>query len=410
MGHRIPLQPVALHERHDDGVGDGRRLRDLHVVVGQVPALVAGAHDDLLRVEAGERPRREARAGREVTVLEASDAVGGMAATREFAPGYRVSCAHLVYLLDAGIVQELALPAHGLRFAAEGLSTIALDPVGEHLSIEGDRLDGPGVSAADHDAWPAYRRRMAKFAAFIGSLHDQAPPRLRRAPGELYALARLALRLRRMGRDDMREFLRIAGINVHDVLEEQFESPSLKGALALDALLGSFSGPRSNNTVFTALHRLSAGGTYSIPAGGMGAVTDALARAAEAAGAELRRNARVRRIRSDGLAVSGVELENVAPAGPGPGPGRGGDRGQRGVDARGAGRDHLHLRAVWLRQLLVDRHPDRRHQRDSTEPANHPLPIGSLVPCRRHGGLFSDGMHRGDDCLRDEGGERKAEG
>ena len=100
-----------------------------------------------------------ARAGREVTVLEASDAVGGMAATREFAPGYRVSCAHLVYLLDAGIVQELALPAHGLRFAAEGLSTIALDPVGEHLSIEGDRLDGPGVSAADHDAWPAYRRR-----------------------------------------------------------------------------------------------------------------------------------------------------------------------------------------------------------------------------------------------------------
>jgi len=251
-----------------------------------------------------------ARAGREVTVLEASGAVGGMAATREFAPGYRASCAHLAYLLDAGIVRELALRDHGLRFAAEGLSTIALDPRGEHLSIEGDRLDGPGVSAADRDAWPAYRRRMAKFAAFIGGLHGQAPPRIRRAPDELFALARLALRLRRMGRDDMREFLRIAGINVHDVLEEQFASPLLKGALALDALLGSFSGPRSNNTVFTALHRLSAGGDYAIPAGGMGAVTDALAKAAEAAGAEIRSNARVRRIRSDGLAVAGVELEN----------------------------------------------------------------------------------------------------
>lgn len=251
-----------------------------------------------------------ARAGRGVTVLEASDTVGGMAATRGFAPGYRASCAHLAYLLDAGIVKELGLPAHGLRFAAEGLSTVALDPCGEHLSIEGDRLDGPGVSAADREAWPAYRRRMAKFAAFIGSLHDQAPPRIRQAPDELYWLARLALRLRRMGRDDMREFLRIAGINVHDVLEEQFDSLLLKGALALDALLGSFSGPRSNNTVFTALHRLSAGGGYAIPAGGMGAVTDALAKAAEAAGAEIRYNARVRRIRSDGLAVSGVELKN----------------------------------------------------------------------------------------------------
>ena len=251
-----------------------------------------------------------AQSGRAVTVLEASDAVGGMAATREFAPGYRASCAHLAYLLDAGIVKELALRDHGLRFAAEGLSTIALDAGGAHLSIEGDRLVGPGVSETDRDAWPAYRRRMAKFAAFIGSLHGQAPPRIRQTPGDLYALGKLALRVRAMGRDDMREFLRIAGINVHDVLEEHFESPLLKGALALDALLGSFSGPRSNNTVFTALHRLSAGGAYSIPAGGMGAVTDALAKAAESAGAELRTGARVARIVSDGLAVSGVELEN----------------------------------------------------------------------------------------------------
>lgn len=251
-----------------------------------------------------------ARAGREVTVLEASGAVGGMAATREFAPGYRASCAHLAYLLDAGIVKELGLRKHGLRFAAEGLATVALDPGGEHLEFLGDRLEGAGISAADQGAWPAYRRRMAKFAAFLGSLHGQAPPRIRQAPADLYTLGKLALRLRRMGRDDMREFLRVAGINVHDVLEEHFESPLLKGALALDALLGSFSGPRSNNTVFSALHRMSAGGAYAIPAGGMGAVTDALAKAAEAAGAELRCHARVRRIRSDGLAVSGVELEN----------------------------------------------------------------------------------------------------
>ena len=91
-----------------------------------------------------------------------------------------------------------------------------------------------------------------------------------------------------LGRDDMREFLRIAGINIYDILKENFDNPLLKGALSLDAVLGTFSGPRSNNSVFTALHRMSgnnagAAGAMSIAAGGMGAVTEALAAAARKA-------------------------------------------------------------------------------------------------------------------------------
>ncbi len=70
-------------------------------------------------------------------------------------------------------------------------------------------------------------------------------------------LGKLALKIRMLGRDDMREFLRIAGINIYDVLKENFDNPLLKGALSLDAVLGTFSGPRSNNSVFTALHRMS---------------------------------------------------------------------------------------------------------------------------------------------------------
>ena len=44
-----------------------------------------------------------ARAGHRVTVLERMEQVGGMAATREFAPGYKASLAHLSWLLDADI-------------------------------------------------------------------------------------------------------------------------------------------------------------------------------------------------------------------------------------------------------------------------------------------------------------------
>jgi phytoene dehydrogenase-like protein len=111
----------------------------------------------------------------------------------------------------------------------------------------------------------------------------------------------------------MREFLRIAGINIYDVLEEKFESPLLKGALALDAVLGTNLGPRSNNSVLALLHRLSGqaqgGAGASLPEGGMGAISEALAAAARAAGATIRTGSPVARITLDGDRVSGVELE-----------------------------------------------------------------------------------------------------
>jgi phytoene dehydrogenase-like protein len=98
------------------------------------------------------------------------------------------------------------------------------------------------------------------------------------------------------------------------VLEEIFESPLLKGALALDAVMGANLGPRSNNSVLSLLHRLSGeaagSGGLAIPAGGMGAVSEALAAAARAAGATIRTGVPVRRIMLEGERVSGVELEN----------------------------------------------------------------------------------------------------
>ena len=250
-----------------------------------------------------------AKAGREVAVLEAADQVGGLAAMREFAPGFRASCAHLLYLLDSGIAKELDLASYGLVMSEDGIDTVALDPEGAHLTISAGGIEGSSLPEADRQAWAEYRRMMSKFAAFVGKLHNRVPPRIRQKREDLFGLGKMALELRRMGRDDMREFLRIAGINIHDVLEEHFEDELLKGALSLDAVLGSFSGPRSNNTVFTALHRMSGGGV-SIPAGGMGAVSDALAEAARNAGAEIRTGCKVRRILSDGLEVRGVELEN----------------------------------------------------------------------------------------------------
>ena len=77
-----------------------------------------------------------AKAGKQVTVLEASDQLGGAAITREFAPGFKVSAgAHLLYLLDKDVRKELALDAHGLQMAQKAMSTIALAEDGKHLTF-----------------------------------------------------------------------------------------------------------------------------------------------------------------------------------------------------------------------------------------------------------------------------------
>jgi len=256
-----------------------------------------------------------ARAGRSVLVLEAGDGPGGAACTREFAPGFRVSgCAHLLHLMPGWLLEELRLDAHGLAMAAEAMPTIALSTVGAL------RLPGPGslalqdLSAADAAAFPQYAARMRRLAGALRSLLEAVPPRLGSgAWRDRLALLKLGAKVRLLGRADMRELLRIAGMCVQDLLDEHFESPLLKGALAFDAVLGTNFGPRSPGTVFTLLYRLAAGsgtGSLAQPVGGLGALTSAIAAAATDAGAVIRFAAPVARVMVKADSAAGVMLQS----------------------------------------------------------------------------------------------------
>ena len=240
----------------------------------------------------------------------------GAAITREFSPGFKVSAgAHLLNLLDPKVHSELSLETHGLRLAHSDLSTVALAADGDHLLMNRDGASGAGISAQDQTSLLDYRKRMTRYAAVIGSLYHQAPPRLAAENfSQLFALGKIGLRLKLLGKQGMREFMRIIGINIYDVLEEHFEHPLLKGALGLDAVMGNQLGPRSNNTVLNALHRISGNidgksAAFGLPEGGMGAVSEALRAAAEASGAKIRTGAPVAQILLSGNQVVGVKLE-----------------------------------------------------------------------------------------------------
>ena len=252
-----------------------------------------------------------ARAGRSVVVVESAAAVGGAACTREFAPGYKVSAgAHLLHMMPRSILSEFALESHGLQFAARAMPTTILTPGGAPRTL------GEGLSAADAGQFKAYNERMSRFARALVPLFSRVAPRLGTDNwADKIALLKLGWSVRRLGRRDMRELLRIGGMNVHDLLEENFESEALKGALALDATLGANFGPRSPGTVLTLLYRLAAeaaagesGQTLAQPLGGMGALGEALAKAAVSSGAAIRTNSEVRRILVENDRAVGVEL------------------------------------------------------------------------------------------------------
>jgi phytoene dehydrogenase-like protein len=257
-----------------------------------------------------------ARAGRSVLVLEAAARVGGAAVTREFAPGVRVSaCAHLLHLMPGKIMSELKLATHGLRLAAERMPTLALSADAAHLPL-GPEGAAPltAHSRADAAAYPAYNERLGRLAAALRPVLDATPPRLGTSGWrDRVALLGLGLRLRALGRRDMQQLLRIGAMCVQDLLDEHFESPLLKGALAFDAVLGTNYGPRSPGTVFTLLYRMAAaageGAGLAQPLGGLGALSEALGRAALAAGAQIRTGAPVARILVRDDRAAGVMLE-----------------------------------------------------------------------------------------------------
>ena len=246
-----------------------------------------------------------ARKGQSVLVLEANDQVGGFAVTREFAAGFRASAgAHYLYQLQPEVERAIGLERPA---CSDPLRTVVLSPGGQHVSYRG--ADVTGVSDDDAREYREFNRQMTRFAALLARHLNAPPPRLggggRR---DQLKLLKLGFDVRRLGRRDMREFLRMIGMNIRDEVVERFASPLLRGGLAADAVLGTHLGPRSPTSLLTYLYRLAGcDGQITRVAGGMGALTDAMARAATNAGVDVRTGRSVERVIVENGRVTGVE-------------------------------------------------------------------------------------------------------
>jgi phytoene dehydrogenase-like protein len=263
-----------------------------------------------------------AKSGQRVLVLEASDSVGGLAASREFHPGFKASVAHSVSHFSAKVAKELDLASHGFDYAAQPMATIGLNSQGEHVVIKGNSVSG--VSREDAASFSEYRAFIQRFVDLLKPFWLKTIPRIgNNSLPELMTFAQLGLKLRLLGKEDMGEFMRIATLPVRDLMDENFDSDILKAALSWDGLIGSKMAPRSPNaTIFALLYQMSGehAGAHAIPPGGIEGLIKAIYSSAIAAGAEVKTNSAVVRITTTvddslcdgfgGLKASGVELHS----------------------------------------------------------------------------------------------------
>lgn len=247
--------------------------------------------------------------GKKVLVLERSTSLGGMMATGMLNGVQLPRLAHLLYNLNPAVVRDL-----GLKLDAKPVPTVALSEDGRHVVMKGaEARFADGTAHPDAAAFATLYQRLVRFGTLLGQLAQAAPPDLSGSlslaqAGELGALARLGLRLRLMGKAEMRGFLRIVLSNAQDLILDELADGPLAGALAADAVRGAWAGPSAPGTVFSLIYRLAQGGGAALPAGGMVAVISAFAKAAEVRGATIRTGAAVQRIVIEGDRVTGVEL------------------------------------------------------------------------------------------------------
>lgn len=257
-----------------------------------------------------------ARGGQRVLVVEASDTAGGLGASREFHPGSQVSVAHTISHFSEEIAHDLDLSAQGFDPASGALPTVGLSLKKEHVVLRENSLSG--VSVNDESAYQDFSHLMRKFAVALKPFWLKTMPRIGSASfKDLNTFAHVGLKLRRLGKADMREFLRVASLPARDLMDEYFENEVLKAALSWDGLVGSKMAPRSpNSAVLAMLYRMSGQthGKHTIPVGGASGLMAALQKTVEASGAEIRFSTQVSRISidggNDGLIANGVQLAN----------------------------------------------------------------------------------------------------
>jgi len=264
-----------------------------------------------------------AAAGLKVTVLERRAVVGGAAVTEEFHPGFRNSvAAYTVSLLNPKVIRDLQLPRHGLRVVERRISNFLPLDDGRYLKVGGGATlrEVAKFSQRDASRLGDYAARLDLIADVLRDLVLETPPNVTagswlEALPELLRSAKLGKRIARLDMAMRRELLDLFVKSAGDYLDSWFESAPIKAAYGFDGIVGNYASPYSAGSAYVLLHHVfgevnGKKGVWGHAIGGMGAISQAMSKAAAERGVEIRVSSPVREIIVESGRAVGVVLES----------------------------------------------------------------------------------------------------
>ena len=250
-----------------------------------------------------------AATGLTVTVLERRAVVGGAAVTEEFHPGFRNSvAAYTVSLLNPKVIRDLELARHGLTVVERRLSNFLPTADGRYLCTGGGTTAREVAKFSQHDAGrlDEYGQRLDRIADVLRELVLQTPPNVvrgdwRAALPQFLRAARAGGRVRALDLNLQRELLRLFSTSAGDYLDGWFDSDPIKAVYGFDGIVGNYASPYTPGSAYVLLHHVfgetnGKKGVWGHAIGGMGAITQAMSRAAAERGVEIRLQSPVREV------------------------------------------------------------------------------------------------------------------
>ena len=265
-----------------------------------------------------------AMAGLRVKVVERRKVVGGAAVTEEFHPGFRNSTAsYTVSLLAPQVIDELNLASHGMRIVKRPLANFLPLPRNAYLKVgnglAATQAEVAKFSTRDAERLLAYYAMLSRVADVLRALLHVTPPDIGAHRGGRIAMAlevwKTAKPFRALDRAGQRDVLDLFTKSAGEILDRWFDSAPIKAAFGFDAVVGNFQSPYAPGSAYVLLHHVfgevnGERGQWGHAQGGMGAITQAMAKECVARGVTIRTSAAVRRVTVEhGRAVS-VELES----------------------------------------------------------------------------------------------------
>lgn len=258
-----------------------------------------------------------AKAGYKPLVLERRSQVGGAAITEEFHPGFRCSTlAHNAGPLRPDILRDMQLEKHGLRFTTPDVNTVSLTPDGRALVLYSDTKKAAQEitewSGKDATSYGDFGAALGKIGKVIGEALLLTPPNIDSPnSGDLWGMLKTGRSIRNLGKKDLYRVLRWGPMAAADLVAEFFDSEPLRATIAARGIFGTFLGPWSAGSALVLMLRAAGdptpAGSVQFPTGGAGAIADAMAAAAQQAGAVIRTDAEIAEIRvKDGIATGVV--------------------------------------------------------------------------------------------------------